>query len=197
MRALYIHGFNSAGFGGKVNALRAQYGSANVLNPSLPTQPEAAFQLLDDLVGRINSPDFFILGSSLGGFYSLNLALRHDVTTVLVNPAIAQISPGLRQYLGQNTNYKTQEVYDFSEADLAAIDALELSPDDWVQLKSRRIYAYFDADDEVLPTALTSAFLHEKGLYTKVYAGGDHLFQHMPEMLADLDQQWGDSLQAC
>lgn len=189
MRALYIHGFNSAGFGGKVNALRAHFGADKVINPSLPTQPQAAFALLDDLVGRLNGPDFFILGSSLGGFYSLNLALRHDVTTVLVNPAIAELSPGLKQYLGVNTNYKTQEVYDFSESDLQALDALELSENDWLSLAERRIYAYFDADDEVLPTARTSAFLQDKGVSIQVYPGGDHMFQHMPHMLADLDSK--------
>lgn len=184
MRALYIHGFNSAGFGGKADALRAAYGP-RVLNPTLPTRPAEAMALLDDLVARLNGPDFLILGSSLGGFYSLNLAKRHQVTTVLVNPAVRDVAPGLASYLGTVENYKTGESYEWTQQDLDDLSALELSDQDFAGL-SGHVRAYLDAGDEVLPAPQIAEFLTSKGIATRLFAGGNHQFQHMDELFADL-----------
>lgn len=186
MKALYIHGFNSAGFGGKCDALRAELGAGNVVNPSLPVSPAAAMEVLDWLVSHLHAPDFFVLGSSLGGYYALNLALRYPVNAVLVNPAIRQVSPGLAYAKEPQTNYKTGEVYSYSERELAELDALEIQ--DWSAFKGR-IFAYLDAGDEVLPAPENADFLKAQGLHVRLFEGGDHLFQHMPELFADLRQQ--------
>lgn len=188
MKALYIHGFNSAGFGGKADTLRAAFGADSVLNPSLPPNPKAAFQLLDYLVAKLHGPDFMILGSSLGGFYALNLALKYPVNTILVNPAVRDVSPGLEYALGETTNYKTGEVYTWTREDLAALDALEISDQDWQKLgqPDSHVRAYLDAEDEVLPAPRIAEFLSGHGIKTQLYPGGNHMFTHMDELLADV-----------
>lgn len=188
MRALFIHGFNSAGFGPKIDALREAFGADKVLNPTLPTHPAAAMALLDDLATRLAGPDLVILGASLGGFYALNLARKHPVPTVLINPAVRDVAPGLSYALGQMSNYKTGEVYTWSEADLEALRSMELAPADWKPLREH-VRAYLDSEDEVLPAPKIAAFLQEQGIPTQLYPGGNHSFMHMPELLTDLKQQ--------
>jgi len=186
LQALYIHGFNSAGFGGKNDALRAELGAGNVVNPTLPTSPAAAMQVLDWLVSRLNAPNFFVLGSSLGGFYALNLALHHPVNVVLVNPALINVAPGLAYAKEEQTNFKTGEKYAYTDQDLKELEALEIS--DWTAFKGR-VFAYLDADDEVLPAPKSAEFLKSKGFHVRLFEGGDHLFQHMDELFVDLNKQ--------
>lgn len=188
MKALYIHGFNSAGFGGKADTLRQAFGADSVINPSLPPNPQAAFALLDYLVSQLHGPDFLILGSSLGGFYALNLALKYPVNTVLVNPAVRDVSPGLAYALGEITNYKTNETYHWTADDLKALDALEISEAGWAQLgqPNSHVRAYLDAEDEVLPAPRIAEFLSAQGIKTQLYPGGNHMFMHMDELLTDV-----------
>ena len=188
MKALYIHGFNSAGFGNKVDAWREAFGPDSVINPTLPVQPQAAMELLDWMVARFKGPDFCLLGSSLGGFYSLNLALRHQVPAVLINPAVQDVANGLAYAKDGITNYKTEEAYAYTDADFKALTDLELVPQDWAKLKGL-IYAYLDADDEVLPAPRIDAFFKEQGLYSHLFAGGNHRFEHMHEAIADFQAQ--------
>lgn len=188
MHVLYIHGFNSAGFGNKVDAWREHFGNHTVINPTLPVQPDAAMTLLRYLVEKLQGPDFCIMGSSLGGFYALNLAKTFSVKTMLINAAVKEVSQGLSYAKDPLTNYKTDEVYHWTDADFAALRSMELSAEDWSALKPHT-YAYLDADDEVLPSPLIYDFFQTQGIYAKMFAGGDHRFQHMPEAIKDFLQQ--------
>jgi predicted esterase YcpF (UPF0227 family) len=189
MKCIYVHGFNSAGFGPKVDAWRQAFGADSVINPTLPSQPEAAVQLLSYLTERLLAPDLCLMGSSLGGFYSLQMARRFPVRAVLINPAIKGLAQGLAYAQGAQTNYKTGESYDFRAEDLQALDAMELSEAEFAAI-APRLAVFMDADDEVLPTARTAEYLRAFGAYVKVYPGGNHHFQHMPEMIADLRAHW-------
>lgn len=183
MKALYIHGFNSAGFGGKVNDLR-QFWGPEVVNPSLPTSPKEAMALLHYLAPKLKAPDFCVVGSSLGGLYALQLALRHGVNALLINPGFLNLKTGLAYALGEITNYKTQETHLFTEADLDFLEKLELTAQEYGQIASH-VWAYFDADDEVLPSHQNAQFLNQYGIHTHVYEGGNHQFEHMKDMLED------------
>lgn len=188
MHVLYIHGFNSAGFGNKVDAWREAFGAHTVINPTLPVQPAAAMTLLRYLVQKLQGPDFCVMGSSLGGFYALNLAKEFSVKTLLINGAIKDVAYGLDYAKNPLTNYKTDELYRWTDEDFAAIRAMELSDTDWAAVQPH-VYAYLDADDEVLPSPQIHAFLKDKGIYTKMFPGGDHRFQHMAEAILDFKAQ--------
>ncbi|PIQ27858.1 esterase [bacterium (Candidatus Blackallbacteria) CG17_big_fil_post_rev_8_21_14_2_50_48_46] len=185
---IYVHGFNSAGYGNKVDALRAFYGAESVLNPTLPVDPAEAMAFLRALISRLPQSEIFLLGSSLGGFYSLNLALEFPVRAVLINPALQNVAGGLRQYLGTLKNCKTQESYAWTQAELNALLELELNAEK-VRAASSRILAYLDQDDEVLPTAEHAALLESWQISSQVFSGGNHQFQHMQEALGDLNQR--------
>lgn len=187
MKALYIHGFNSAGFGGKVNVLR-QFWGPEVVNPSLPTSPQEAMALLNYLAPQLKAPDFCVVGSSLGGLYALQLACNHGVNALLINPGFLNLKTGLAYALGELTNYKTQETHVFTEADLDYLEGLELTTQDYKHIASH-VWAYFDAGDEVLPSHQNARFLSEHGIYTQVYEGGNHQFEHMTDMLNDFAQR--------
>ncbi len=184
MKALYIHGFNSAGFGGKVDDFRRVMGAQHVISPNLPTQPVFALELLNDLVSALKPGGVFLVGSSLGGYYSLRLAFDHQVKAVLINPALKEVAPGLRSYLGTQTNYKTGESYQWTESDLEALQAMELKDSDWPELKPC-VRAYLDRDDELLPASRHAEFLQNQGIYTRLYEGGNHQFAHMDQLLED------------
>ncbi len=190
MKVLYIHGFNSAGFGNKVDAWRDVFGADSVINPTLPVQPEAAMSLLNYLVEKLNGPDFCVMGSSLGGFYAMNLAKKHRVNTLLINTALLNVGQGLAYAKDMQTNYKTGETYHYSAADFAALDRLELSEEDW-QTMQPHTFAYMDAEDEVLPAQRIHDFFVDKGIYARIFPGGDHRFQHMSEAIADFRQKLG------
>lgn len=184
MRALYIHGFNSAGFGNKVDGWREVFGPDSVINPTLPVQPRAAIALLSYLVEKLQGPDFCLLGSSLGGYYALWLARRYRVPTLLINPAVQDVAAGLAYAKDPITNYKTDETYCYTPDDFAALSELELQAADWPHLQGH-VYAYLDAEDEVLPAPQIAELLKSKGLPVTLYPGGNHRFEHLAEAIAD------------
>jgi hypothetical protein len=69
MKILYIHGFNSAGYGDKINHLKEAFGPENVIAPTLPYQPDKAMILLEFLTDSIKDKDkLYILEHPLEGF---------------------------------------------------------------------------------------------------------------------------------
>ena len=85
---IYIHGFGSAGLGGKAKALKKYFHEQNIpyIAPSLSYVPELAISTLEDLIESYD--DVTLIGSSLGGFYALYLAEKYAIKAVLINPAM-------------------------------------------------------------------------------------------------------------
>lgn len=85
---IYIHGFGSSGRGGKSLQLREYFKSQNIpfISPSLSYVPELAIDTLEELIASYD--EVTLIGSSLGGFYSLYLAEKYGLKAVLINPAI-------------------------------------------------------------------------------------------------------------
>ncbi|RUM60683.1 MAG: esterase, partial [Persephonella sp.] len=88
MKVMYIHGFNSAGYGNKINKLKEAFGDENVIALTLPYNPAKAIKLLEFLIEAIREKDNLILvGTSLGGFYGLYLGAKYKIPSVLINPS--------------------------------------------------------------------------------------------------------------
>jgi uncharacterized protein len=84
---IYIHGFGSSGQGGKASTLRALM--PNLIAPSLSIIPDLAISTLCELIeGFLKHEKVYLIGSSLGGYYSLYLSQKYNIPTVLINPAI-------------------------------------------------------------------------------------------------------------
>ena len=84
MKILYIHGLGSSKFSETPKRLREALPEAEVLSPEIPIDPIEAVWFLEDNFLNDTSIDL-VVGSSLGGFYSL--LLKHH-RKLLANPAL-------------------------------------------------------------------------------------------------------------
>ena len=104
---IIIHGFGSAGKGGKAMLFRDYFKSIGkpCMAPSLSYVPELAMDTLEQLVHSYD--DVTLVGSSLGGYYAIYLAEKYGLKAVLINPAVDS-SKTLKRVLdmgGMATNY--------------------------------------------------------------------------------------------
>lgn len=86
---IYIHGFGSSGRGGKAMQFREYFDSINepFIAPSLSYIPELAIDTLEQLIDSYEEK-VTLIGSSLGGYYSIYLAEKYGLKSVLINPAV-------------------------------------------------------------------------------------------------------------
>ena len=85
---IYIHGFGSSGQGGKAVQFREYFTDIGepFIAPSLSYVPELAMSTLEELIASYD--DVTLVGSSLGGYYSIYLANKYALKCVLINPAV-------------------------------------------------------------------------------------------------------------
>lgn len=122
---LFIHGFASCGLGDKSRLLRDHYAPEPVLAPDLPVSPEAAIAELQALLDT-HQPEL-IVGSSLGGFYTLWLNRQHPTPAVLINPALQPASL-LAAYLGDHRRWCDGKLQRLTAAHLEQLRAMERPP---------------------------------------------------------------------
>ena len=188
MKVLYIHGFNSAGYGEKINHLKEFFGDENVIAPTLPYDPKKAIKLLEFLVDAIkDKDDLLLVGTSLGGFYALHLADKFKVPAVLINPSTDPYT-SLRSQIGPQINYKSNEEYVFTEEHLNSLKDYYV-PEEKQKNLSNLVSVYLDEEDELLDSKQTKDYFESKGIYVKMFPGGNHRFTHMPELLQDLRER--------
>ncbi|MBN2816031.1 MAG: esterase [Campylobacterales bacterium] len=87
---LYIHGYGGHGLGVKSSMMREYCKSQNIpfLAPSLSYIPDLAIQTLEEILENLDRENLTLVGSSLGGFYSIYLAHKYNLKAVLINPSI-------------------------------------------------------------------------------------------------------------
>ncbi len=185
MKILYIHGFNSAGYGEKINHLKKAFGDENVIAPTLPYDPEKAMKQLEFLTDAIKDKDkLIVVGTSLGGFYAAYLAYKYKVPAVLINPSIDPYN-SLKDQIGPQKNYKSDEEYIFTREHLESLKNYYV-PEDRLKDIKNLLFVYLDEDDELLDSKKTKEFFEKHGVYVKMYPGGNHRFKHMPQLIDDL-----------
>ncbi len=182
MKIIYIHGFNSAGYGEKINHLRKAFGDENVITPTLPPNPEKAIKLLEYLVEKMKDDELYLVGTSLGGYYSLYLTVKYGVPSIIINPSLKPFE-SLKDQVGTQTNYKTNEVYEFKKEYLDYLKKIEFKKEDLERHKDK-IFVYLDEDDELLDSRETAEYFD--GFYVKMYPGGNHRFTHMEELIKNM-----------
>ncbi len=185
MKVIYIHGFNSAGYGNKVTKLREAFGAGNVIAPTLPYDTREAIKQLEFLVSNLKPVEpLLLVGTSLGGAYTVYLSYRYDVPGVAINPTIKPYED-LKTQIGKQINYKTEEEYIFTQEHVEFLKKIQLPKEEIAKIKDK-LYIYLDEGDELLDSKETKAFFEKIGVYVKMYPGGDHRFRHMDELLQDL-----------
>lgn len=131
-RLIYLHGFNSSPESKKAKDLYAHMQQLDRLDqliiPEIPPVPAEAMRMLVELVEEsIQQGEVVVAGSSLGGFYATCLAERFNCKAILINPAVRPHIL-LKKYLGENSNYYTDERWVLDETHIEQFRQLDVDP---------------------------------------------------------------------
>ena len=146
---LYIHGFNSSPLSAKANSLKqwveTNHPHINMIVPQLPNFPAQAEAMLDAIIQQHRHEQIGLVGSSLGGYFSIWFSERYQIPAVVVNPAVRPFDL-LQDYLGVNINPYTHEQYVLEPKHIGELKALHIE-----QLSApNRIWLLQQMGDEVL-----------------------------------------------
>ena len=168
---IYLHGFLSSPLSQKAQdtaAWMAQQGlAAHYLCPSIPMEPQAAEQMLTDLLAPLHG-DFCLIGSSLGGFFATWAVERFGGRAVLINPAVRPYAL-MDQYLGEQKNYQTGEIHYIDPSFADNLCQLERAASE-----AQRYWLLVQTGDEVLD--YQDAVQWYAGSRQTIVPAGDHSF---------------------
>lgn len=177
---IYLHGFQSSPRSWKAAQLGMYWttqGRNDYRVPALPSRPMAAADFLIALVEAQQVP-LCLIGSSLGGFYSMWLAERYGLPAILINPGI-YAARDLARFQGNNVNPYTGEHYTLNELDLAVWQAMEVP-----LTRPERYWLMTQEGDEVLDYREGVSKL--AGARQTVEPDGDHSFVGFERFFSDI-----------
>lgn len=145
---IYIHGFGSSGKGGKSSEFRKYFKEKNIrfIAPSLSYIPELAIDTLEQLINSYDEP-ITLIGSSLGGFFSIYLAEKYGLKAVLINPAVDS-SKTLKRVinkLGVAKNYFDNSTFTWNESHVDMLQNYRTTT-----IKNGEYLLFLQTGDEVL-----------------------------------------------
>jgi len=171
---VYIHGFNSSPQSHKAQLFSrwlTQHHPDIVLHtPALQPFPLDAMAQLEALA-NLNPANTGFIGSSLGGFYAVNLAEKFNSPAVLINPAVRPFET-LSRYLGENENFHTKERYVLTQQHVEDLRSLYIAE----PTHPEKLLLLVQTADETLDyREATSQFRSSPAV---IEYGGDHAFQN-------------------
>lgn len=180
---LYIHGFMSSPLSHKAQVteqfLAKNYPDVCYHCPQLNESPSVAINHLTKIIESSEKP-WFLIGSSLGGYYATYLSERYQLKATLVNPAIKPYEL-LTDYIGEQKNYHTDDVVDVK---LSYMDELKAIEQEKITKKNYLLMA--QTGDEVLDyQQAVDKFINCQQL---IEQGGDHSFINFHEKLPEIMQ---------
>jgi len=180
---IYIHGFGSHGLGSKANAFRSYFqdkGEAFIA-PSLSTIPDLAIQTLEELIESYD--EVKLIGSSLGGFYTLYLAQKYGLKALLINPSIYPYIT-LKKVLGEAPSFYDESHFLWIQSHLEMLKKYET--DSVVQ---EDIMLLLQKGDEILDCREAEAKLPDAKQI--VEEGGSHSFDGIERHFDEVDEFFG------
>ena len=179
---LYIHGFASSGLGIKASLFRKYYKDNNkkFLAPSLSFIPDLTIQTLEEIIENFDK-DISLIGSSLGGYYSIYLANKYNLKAVLINPSTKPWE-SLKKVLGKAYSYYDKESGFFWEE--KHIDMLLKYKVD--NPKKDNLFTLLQTGDETLDYKIAKKYLD--GSKMVIEEGGSHSFDGIDRYFKEIDQ---------
>ncbi|WDE04219.1 esterase YqiA [Thalassomonas viridans] len=181
---LYIHGFNSSPLSLKAQQTRdylaLNYPETGFYCPQLATSSREAVDQLQSLMEGEGDSRWFLIGSSLGGYFAHYLAEKYARPAVLINPAVKPYQL-LTDYPREQTHPYTGERYYIGDGELDALKTLESN----ISLKNNYL-VMLQTGDEVLNYRQAEEKYQDCHLH--VQRGGDHSFVGYQEHLPDIIQ---------
>ncbi|TYK67431.1 YqiA/YcfP family alpha/beta fold hydrolase [Colwellia echini] len=175
---LHIHGFNSSPLSFKAEQTRQflakNFPDVGFYCPQLASSPGKAIAQLEKII-EANSANtqWYFIGSSLGGYFANYLAEKYNCLAVLVNPAVKPYEL-LHDYLGEQVNPYTEEIYQVTEEHIQQLKMLEQNTPTIDSKQKNNYLVMLQTGDEVLNYRQAE----EKYQYCRliVQDGGDHSF---------------------
>jgi len=183
---IYLHGFNSGGNAHKATWLRRHCAPIVVLSPTYePHRPHDAVRDLRKFIARLDrenpdDPKRMLIGSSLGGFWAQYLAPEFGASLVLINPSVRP-DETLARHTGRHPNHATGGETVLTANDVATLRDYRVEPCN-PQVPTLLL---LDEADEILDYRQAVAAFRGCGR-TRVYPGGSHRFDHLPEALPEI-----------
>ncbi|MFT5755988.1 MAG: putative esterase YcpF (UPF0227 family) [Alteromonadaceae bacterium] len=179
---LYIHGFNSSPLSTKAMVTQA-YLAKNLPDirfhcPQIASKPNAAIDQLEKIIAQYPNDKWYLIGSSLGGYFATYLSEKYNFEAVLINPAVKPYEL-LSDYLGEQLNPYTHEVYTVEKSYLKDLIRLEQK-----KIRKNNYMVMVQTGDEVLDYQQTVEKYQDCNLI--VQAGGDHSFVNYAQVLTKM-----------
>lgn len=178
---IYIHGFSGSGQGVKARLFREYFNNRDegFIAPSLSYVPELAIQTLEELIESYKE-DVCLIGSSLGGFYTIYLAQKYNIKGVLLNPSIFPYET-LKKTLGNAPSFYDESSFEWKESHLKMLknyDTTITNQDNFMLLvqKGDEVLDYKEAIKK-LPQAKSV-----------VEDGGSHSFENIESHFEDINK---------
>ena len=167
---IYIHGFGSSGEGSKAKAFREYFKRIDepFIAPSLSYVPELAMGTLEELIESYHG-DVKLIGSSLGGYYTLYLAQKYDLQAVLLNPSTHPYLT-LEKMLGKAPNFYDDSYYDWNSTHIDMLKHFRVD-----KPKQDKLMLLVQKGDELLDYKEAVEYLPESKM--TVEEGGNHGFE--------------------
>lgn len=169
---IYIHGFGSSGEASKAEKLRAfcQEHQVRFIAPSLSHIPNLALSTLSELIESYQEAEpVYLIGSSLGGYYSLYLSDKYQLKAILINPAV-DAPQTLKRALGHGINYYDNSAYEWNESHIEMLESYEIE-----EPLEENILLMLQKGDEVLDYEEALDFLPKA--QNILEEGGTHSFE--------------------
>ena len=166
---IYVHGFGGSGEGSKAKAFREYFKSINedFIAPSLSYVPSLAIKTLEELIESYD--DVKLIGSSLGGFYTMYLGNKYDLKSVVINPSVFPYVT-LNRCVGQAPNFYDESSFEWNEVHVQMLKNYE------IQIKNQKNFMLLvQKGDELLDYKEAVAKLPNSSLH--VEEGGSHSFE--------------------
>jgi predicted esterase YcpF (UPF0227 family) len=166
---IYIHGFGGSGEGSKAKIFRKYFKSIDedFIAPSLSYVPELAIQTLEELIESCHK-DVYLIGSSLGGYYTMYLAQKYNLKAVLINPAI-QPENTLQRALGEAPNFYDDSYFSWNKQHLQMLSKYKTEV-----AYQRNFKLLLQKGDELLD--YKEALKRLPNAFSTVEEGGSHSF---------------------
>ena len=147
MKIIYLHGFQSSPFSIKGQLIQQYFKMDNQVEVELPDLNMPPLQVMENISDSIqSSSNVVLIGSSLGGFYATQLAAKHRVPAVLINPAMRPWQLFRALFPAEQMPYRVTDDWSLDEAQL---DQLEQLAAPFVQ-DADKIMVLLQQGDEVL-----------------------------------------------
>jgi uncharacterized protein len=180
---IYLHGFLSSPQSQKAQQTLAyittHYPDILIEIPKLAHYPQAAVDLIEQLVKRHAGKKCHFIGSSLGGFLSTYMVQKFGGKAVVINPAVRPYEL-LADYMGAHVNPYTHEGFTLEASHIEQLINLDVKKIEQVE----NFWVLLQTGDETLD--YRQALDKYQGAKLTVEEGGDHSFQDFERFLPDI-----------